>query len=180
MTLEHIWQAYGSQLRRWLQSRVSDADDVDDLLQEVLIRTHQNISDLKDTDKLSPWLFSIARNAVIDLYRQRGRKSGLNESDLWYLTEDPDSLAELSDCILPFIEQLPDQTAGLLKAVDIQGRSQKECAEELGISYSALKSRVQRGRQQLAAVFRDCCLFELDSKGNVIGYERRNRGCKGC
>lgn len=180
LSIETIWAAYGSQLRRWLSGKLSDPDDVEDLLQEILIRSHQGLAALKAGDKLQSWLFRIARNAVIDFYRRRGRQSFPPEIAIWYESEARSAADELSGCILPFIELLPEATAELLKVIDIEGRSQKQYAEELGISYSALKSRVQRGRQKLRSVFDHCCHFELDRNGNVISYQPRLTDCRQC
>jgi len=47
---------------------------------------------------------------------------------------------------------------------------QKQIADKLGISLSGAKSKVQRGREKLKAILFDCCSFENDRRGNVIGY----------
>ncbi|WP_027855927.1 RNA polymerase sigma factor SigZ [Marinobacterium jannaschii] len=178
MNIETIWQQYSSNLRGLLLAKISDPHDVDDLLQEVLIKTHQHIGQLKSREKLKPWLFRIAHNTVIDFYRRRGRQIDLTEDDLWYGEEA--AALNMSDCVLPFIDALPPETAQLLKAIDIEGRSQKLYAAELGISYSTLKSRVQRGRAQLRALFEDCCHLEFDRQGNVLEYVARSGSCKSC
>ena len=82
--------------------------------------------------------------------------------------------------MLPFIDALPSETASLLKAIDIEGRSQKEYAAELGISYSTLKSRVQRGRLKLRELFEQCCHMDLDRQGRVIEYRTRTGQCDNC
>jgi len=173
-----IWQQYSRNLRGLLMAKISDPHDVDDLLQEVMIKTHQSIGSLQSKDKLKPWLFRIANNTVIDFYRKRGREIRVEEDDLWYGEEEV--ALNMSDCVLPFIDALPQETAQLLKAIDIEGRSQKEFAAELGISYSTLKSRVQRGRVQLRALFEDCCHLEFDRQGNVVDYVSRTGSCRDC
>ena len=50
------------------------------------------------------------------------------------------------------------------------GYSQREMAEELGLSYSGAKSRVQRGRVMLKQQLVDCCHFEFDQRGTIIDY----------
>jgi RNA polymerase sigma-70 factor (ECF subfamily) len=45
-----------------------------------------------------------------------------------------------------------------------------------GISLSGMKSRVQRGRQQLRRMFEDCCAIALDARGHVIECEPRGCG----
>ena len=64
---------------------------------------------------------------------------------------------------------------------EIEGMSQVDLAKKLGLSTSGAKSRVQRGRAKIKEMLLDCCEFEFDSRGTVIGYERRERcGCEEC
>jgi RNA polymerase sigma-70 factor (ECF subfamily) len=83
----------------------------------------------------------------------------------------------LSKCIKPFINSLPEIYRDALETVDINGISQKALAKELGISHSAVKSRVQRGREMLAALFQSCCTYDLDSRGNIIDYHANPKCC---
>lgn len=180
LDIESIWQAYRAKLKGFLHSKVSNPDDVDDLLQEILIKIHQHVGTLNTEEKLKPWLFTIARNVIIDFYRQQGRRRDLTEDDLWYESGSILDQHPLSDCIEPIIKGLPSDVAMLLIAVDLEGKSQKKCAQELGISYSALKSRVQRGRVQLRSLFESCCHLELDRHGNVIEYQAKSTFCQRC
>jgi len=178
LNIERIWQEYSSSLKALLKSKISNPDDVDDLLQEVLIKTHEKIGTLKSQDKLKPWLFQLANNTIIDFYRKRRSNEKIEEDDLWNGHNEEAMQQKLSDCILPFINALPSSTARLLQAIDIEGRSQKSYAAETGISYSTLKSRVQRGRTQLRGLFEDCCHLELDRYGNIIDYQGKSECCK--
>ena len=48
-----------------------DADEADDVVQEAFVRAFRALPSLKDLDRFAPWLFTIARNLVIDLSRKR-------------------------------------------------------------------------------------------------------------
>jgi RNA polymerase sigma-70 factor, ECF subfamily len=183
MNIEEIWNDYGNLLRGFLLSRVNNSEDAEDLLQEILIKTHKNMGSLKDPKKLKSWLFQIARNTLIDYYRKPTNTLSL-ESQLSELhAEKPDAQEamhqELSQCIKPFIKNLPEKYGEVLDAIDIQGVSQKELAKELGLSYSAVKSRAQRGRQKLKELFQECCTYKMDVRGNIIEYEAKS-DCCGC
>jgi RNA polymerase sigma-70 factor (ECF subfamily) len=54
--------------------------------------------------------------------------------------------------------------------------SQKDAATMLGISVSGMKSRVQRGRQQLREALEECCSIALDVRGRVLSCEPRAEG----
>lgn len=180
MQVEEVWSDYSASLKAFLHSRVSDPDEVDDLLQEILIRSHEKLDTLESEESLRPWLFQVANNAVIDYYRRKGREPNLSSEDLWYSPDEPGFERDLAQCVEPFIHALPQESAALLRAVDIEGRSQKELATELDISYSTLKSRVQKAREQLLKTFTDCCSFSVDNQGNVMGYDRKSNNCGDC
>jgi len=50
----------------------------------------------------------------------------------------------------------------------------------LGISLSGMKSRVQRGRAQLRALFEECCVIALDARGRPISCEPRGPRTPSC
>jgi RNA polymerase sigma-70 factor (ECF subfamily) len=53
-------------------------------------------------------------------------------------------------------------------------------AEELGLSLSGAKSRVQRARRKLRAALLSCCRFELDRFGNVLDWHPKGSACHYC
>ncbi len=185
MNIEEIWNDYGNLLRGFLLSRVKSSEDAEDLLQEILIKIHTNLGSLKDSKKLKSWLFQIARNTLMDYYRKPSNSLSIESfpelSDLQEESLDAEgaALQELSQCIKPFIKNLPEKYGDVVDAIDIQGASQKELAKELGLSYSALKSRAQRGRQKLKELFQECCTYKMDARGNIMEYENKS-DCCGC
>ena len=189
MNIEQVWASYKASLKAFLHSRVANPDDVDDLLQEILIKVHQHLPELRQQHSVKSWLFQVTNRTIIDFYRQR-RHQEISGDDFWLLAEQEtantestsaeDIKQELSQCIAPFIQALPADTGELLTSIDLEGTSQKRYAEQHGVSYSTLKSRVQKGRTSLKAIFDDCCHFELDQQGNLIGYEEKPNNCRRC
>ena len=163
-----------------MHSRVSNDADVEDLLQEVLIKTHQNLDTVASSEKIKPWLFQLTNNTIIDYYRKKGKVKDVSASDLWYAEDDDVAERALAQCVEPFIRALPKDSADLLFAIDIEGQSQKDYAGKAGIGYSTLKSQVQRGRAKLRALFDDCCTLTLDKHGNVVEYQAKSGGCDSC
>lgn len=174
MNIEQIWKEYQGRLKGYLHLRVSNPADVDDLLQEILIKTHQNLHKVKTETNVKAWLFQITRNSLIDFYRKNSKLNETQVDELFFVTEESDSNpSDLEDCIEPFINALPEEQAKLLKLVDINGNDQKDLAKTLGINYSTLKSRVQKSRAELKKLFEGCCKFELDNRGNIIDYTQK-------
>lgn len=175
MNIEYIWSEYRTALKRFLHSKISNEADVEDLLQEILIKTYNNLNTIKTKNSVKSWLFQIANNTIIDYYRQKDRLQKGNIDDSTLIKEDESIKVNLSSCISPFINALPEEHASLLTAIDINNQSQKQYAESLGVSYSTLKSRVQKSRSLLKQVFDDCCHFKVDKFGNVYDYDSKSK-----
>lgn len=174
--IEQLWQDYRNQLRKFLLARVRNPSDVDDLLQDILIKFYQNLKTVQQPSKLHPWLFQIARNTLIDYYRKaRVDMAAVDINHLPQLDNEPEDYEqtrqELARCIRPFMTQLPDKYRETIDLIDLQGKSQKVLARELGLSHSAVKSRVQRGRRLLGALIQGCCHYPLDARGNPVAGE---------
>lgn len=172
MNIENIWHEYRSSLHAFLTSRLSNPADVEDLLQEILITSHNNLDKINAEESIKPWLFRVAKNALIDFYRKRGHIQGISEEELLQEEEASQVTHDISECLLPFIQELPEENAQLLLDIDIHNESQKEYAKKLDISYSTLKSRVQKSRQMLKGIYDNCCDFDVDLNGKVIDYQR--------
>jgi RNA polymerase sigma-70 factor (ECF subfamily) len=63
-----------------------------------------------------------------------------------------------------------------LTLTELEGLTQKEAAERLGLSLSGMKSRVQRGRLHLRDALEACCHIALDVRGRVVACEPRPDG----
>jgi len=180
MKIEDIWLEYRGALKRFLHAKVSNETDVEDLLQDILIKTYNNLNAVKTQKSVKSWLFQIANNTIIDYYRKKGRAQTATNEELSPFEVSQEGDIDLSNCISPFINSLPEEHASLLTAIDLNNQSQKQYAEQLGLSYSTLKSRVQKSRALLKQVFDDCCHFKIDKIGNVYDYDvkTKNGPCK--
>ncbi|PKG80909.1 RNA polymerase sigma factor SigZ [Colwellia sp. 75C3] len=175
MNIEELWQDYRAALKRFIHAKVSNEADVEDLLQDILIKTYNNLDSVKAQKSVKSWLFQIANNTIIDYYRKNARTQAAIIKALLPVADSQESNVDLSNCISPFINALPDDHASLLTAIDLNNQSQKQYAEQLGISYSTLKSRVQKSRGLLKKVFDDCCHFKIDKIGNVYDYDAKTK-----
>jgi len=180
MNVEELWLEYRTVLKRFLHAKVANEADVEDLLQDILIKTYNNLDSVKKQKNVKSWLFQIANNTIIDYYRKNSRvPRATSEAYLPSCEQATDELAttkvDLSNCISPFINALPEESARLLTAIDINNESQKHYAEKIGVSYSTLKSRVQKSRGLLKQVFDDCCHFKIDNRGNVYDYDKKHK-----
>ncbi|KZN41593.1 RNA polymerase sigma factor SigZ [Pseudoalteromonas luteoviolacea] len=173
MTIEQIWAQYSQALKAFLHTKVTNPEDVEDLLQEVLLKTHLAIESLHKPTSIKAWLFQIAHNTVIDYYRKNGINNNAQQDIAWYNKEERNVKKELTQCIKPFIQELPEQSAFLLEVIELEGKTQKQLADEMNVSYSTLKSQVQKARKELHDVFNACCQYDIDRQGNLIEYHRK-------
>ena len=184
------WDRLAAELRTFVARRIDDPADVDDVVQETLLRMHRNLGDLSDGDAVGAWMTRIARHAIIDRHRDRAARARRHdraaadpavapthavEPDL---PDEPDPAALLSACVVPFVDVLPEPYARALRLTELQGLTQREAAEHEGISVSGMKSRVQRGRALLRDELERCCEIALDARGRVV--EATPRRCDGC
>lgn len=181
--IERIWREFHERLRTFLLARVRDAATADDLLQEVFLKVHRSIDSLRDEQRLAAWLFQITRNALADHHRARHEVSAPeNDSALEALAAEENPAAaeqSLAASLLAMMRDLPAPYREALELTELEGLTQGELAELLGLSLSGAKSRVQRGREKLKALLLDCCHVELDRRGGVAHYETRRSCCQG-
>lgn len=180
---EQIWELLSDRLRSFLRRRVSDEQLAEDLLQETFLRIHKRQGQLDDRQRITAWVFQIARNLVVDHHRSKARTQGdpLPE-EIAAEVEGEGNLNELVRGWLPgMIQQLPNGNREAVELYELRGLSQQEIADRLEISLSGAKSRIQRGREKLGAMLFDCCSFDRDSRGNVIDFEPKDpEACGRC
>ncbi len=180
-TSEKVWQEYHSRLGAFILSRISDKAAADDILQNVFLKMHTGLAFLKDETKLKSWLYQITRNAIIDYFRSQKRTEELPE---WLSQTEPDPSdkmsQELSACLLPMIQRMPENYREAIILSELEGLTQKKVAQVQGLSLSGAKSRVQRGRAQLKKMLAECCAFEFDQHSRLYNYEPKDGNCETC
>ena len=173
-----IWHEFHERLRAFISRRISRSADVEDVLQEVFIRIHRGVGSLHKRERPAPWLFQITRNAIIDHLRAGKNQAGLQQDDFDPPApdegDDRSDALELSRCIEPMIAALPENYREAIQLTDVNGLIQLEAARRSGLTFSGMKSRVQRARSQLKDMLLDCCRVELDRRGGIRDYAVRD------
>ncbi|MFN8488494.1 MAG: RNA polymerase sigma factor SigZ [Caldilineaceae bacterium] len=171
-----VWQAYRTSLYHFVRTRVVEPADAEDIVQDVLVKAYTALATLKDDTKLRPWLYQIARNAIIDFYRQHQPLAALSDAlPVVAATMDESNEVEFAQCLTPLIAQLPPDYRQAIILAELQGLTQQAVATAQGLSLSGAKSRVQRGRKLLKALFLQCCQVELDRRGGIIDCQTQTQ-----
>jgi RNA polymerase sigma-70 factor (ECF subfamily) len=181
-----VWRPFVEGLRRFIAGRVPDAH-APDVLQDTLLRLHEGADSLRDADRAEAWVFSIARRAIADHYRQEERRpvdvvAGAADD----VTGDPDptrdNLAEYGgehdvheevlSWLRPMAEALPETYRRPLVMADFEGHTHRAVADELGLSRSGATSRIRRARAKLKERLERCCAVEFGPEGRAVAFHR--------
>ncbi|MBI5171218.1 MAG: sigma-70 family RNA polymerase sigma factor [Candidatus Eisenbacteria bacterium] len=162
-----------SRLRDFIRSRVPEAADAEDILQEVFRELVEANRMLVPIEHVTGWLFRVARNRITDLFRRNrperlsGPASPRDDADATSLEDllpsaaaGPEALFArrvLLEELEEAIEELPPEQRDVFVGHEIEGRSFKEMAESSGVSVNTLLSRkryaVLRLRERLRDVY---------------------------
>ncbi len=178
--METIWKDHHDQLLQFINRRVKNKEESEDILQDVFVKILSKIDTLKDSSKLQSWIYQMTRNAIADYFRKKNNLSALEDQEEKTDEEEQNAMKEATGWIGFYVNSLPENYREALVMYEIKGLSQKEIADQLGISYVNARSRIQRGRQLLKKNLTDCCVFNVDAYGNIIEYNPKPRDCNRC
>src|SRR5437016_2246364 len=164
-----------SRLRNFIRRRVPDPRDAEDILQDVFYELVEANRLLMPIEHVTGWLFRVARNRIIDLFR---KKRPENFSDVAVAHEDeqgellsledllpsvdasPEALyarSVLLDELELAVEELPEEQRQVFIAHELEGQSFKQMAAETGVNVNTLLSRkryaVRHLRQRLQDIY---------------------------
>jgi RNA polymerase sigma factor (sigma-70 family) len=162
-------------LRNFIRSRVPDRADAEDILQEVFYELIAAYRLIKPVEEVSAWLFRVARNRIIDLFRKKKPESFSSsiveaedgdEVALEDLLPSADAGPEaayarslLLDALEEALEELPPEQSEVFIAHEWMGVSFQDLARETGVSVNTLLSRkryaVLHLRRRLRAIYND-------------------------
>jgi RNA polymerase sigma factor (sigma-70 family) len=147
-----------SRLRNFIRRRVADRDDAEDVLQDVFYELVEAYRLMKPVEQVTAWLFRVARNRIIDLFRKKSREALRNQPPavaddgetlpLEELLPSPDAGPDaayarsvLLDELDAAVDELPDEQREVFVAHELMGYSFKEIAAQTGVSVNTLLSR---------------------------------------
>lgn len=162
-------------LRNFIRKRVADPSDVDDILQDVFYKLVEANRLLMPINHVTGWLFRVARNRIIDLFRKTKTErfgesvAGEDEDDVLHfedLLPSPDAGPDaqyarkvLLEELELAIDELPAEQRDVFVTHELEGRSFEQIAAETGVSINTLLSRkryaVLRLRRRLQNIYEE-------------------------
>jgi RNA polymerase sigma factor (sigma-70 family) len=158
-------------LRSFIRKHVTDTSEAEDILQDVFYELLETYRLMKPVEHVTAWLFRVARNRMIDLFRKKKPSSLSNPASA---EEDGDTLEDLLpsadagpealyarnlllDALDEALEELPKAQREVFIAHELMGQSFKEISAETGLSVNTLLSRkhyaVMHLRQSLQSIY---------------------------
>src|SRR5687767_12667180 len=147
-------------LLSFIRNRVSTVEEAEDILQDVFYQFVAGFESIESLDRVTSWLFSVARNKIIDRYRrdaarpQRadlGISSGMEEDvpltlqdilpDLGNTPEDSLLRDVIWDAIMEALDDLPSEQREIFIQNEMEEKSFREISESSGVSINTLLSR---------------------------------------
>jgi RNA polymerase sigma factor (sigma-70 family) len=158
-------------LRSFIRKHIADRNEAEDILQDVFYELIETYRMMKPVEHVTAWLFRVARNRMVDLFRRK-KPNSLNtpasaETDadtLEDLLPSSDAGPEaayarnlLLDALEEALEELPAAQREVFVAHELMGQSFKDISAETGLSINTLLSRkryaVLHLRQRLRSIY---------------------------
>lgn len=147
---KELWSKYQKSIYRYFRREFSN-EVAEDLCQQTYLKLWEYIETLhsKNIFQQRAWLFTVAKNVRNDYFRY---KSSHKQNFIWQELSEGDKLTEpdfeISLLIQKAMEELSKEDRELLGMA--QYLTSKEMGEVLGISASAVRSRIQKAKQRLS------------------------------
>jgi RNA polymerase sigma-70 factor (ECF subfamily) len=165
METQKIWNNFNDELYFFILKKVKNKDVANDIFQNTFLKIHKNLLKLEQEEKAKAWIFQIARNEIINHFN----KESLYVEKMAVNKEIPLEKYEHICCFDKFINDLPEIYRQVIELMYVKGLKQKDAAKELGISLENVKVRIKRAKGILKKNFSECCKYEFDKNGKLIG-----------
>ena len=157
-------------------------DDAEDLTQEIFLKVFKSLDKFNQSADFSTWLSSVARNFCIDHYRASKREKEVLVEDLVAFDLAPASTGSSPHRALEDrdrrsflrrgLEALPEKLREAVVLRDLQGLTYQEMADRLGLPEGTVKSRINRGREELSRLLLRAQQAERGRSGGRIPARR--------
>jgi RNA polymerase sigma-70 factor, ECF subfamily len=167
------WSQHERELHAWLIRRLGDANDAEDVLQDVFLKALDRKHQFCEMANARAWLFAVTRNALVDRLRLRKDQVELPE-DLAAPHMEPVPVDTLAECLPRALAELSPEDREALTLCDLEGLNQDAYAQLKGLTLPGAKSRIQRARRRLREHLATACQVRLDESGRVCCFVPRS------
>lgn len=147
----------------FLVNRLGNVAEAEDVLQEFCVRVMKRKDQLRETDKLTAWLYAVLRSTLNDHYRKIGRDRRLSaafeseQKSAAFSEDGTEEFIHVCRCVIGLVPTMRRDQSDLIRRVDIEDEDRQTVADDLGISVGALGVRLHRARAALRDSLLDHC-----------------------
>ena len=144
-----LYHKYRERIYRYFFSRVGDQSDAEELTSQTFLAVLEKLPGYHHKGKFTAWLFSIARNKVMDYFREQSKTRNSSNQDYIAVMYDPHIIENLvakqrAEELANLIRLLPPDRKEVLRLRFVVGLTYREIAEILGRKTAAVKKTVYR------------------------------------
>jgi RNA polymerase sigma factor (sigma-70 family) len=164
--LEQTYKEERQNLLGFIKSKINDAEEAEDLLQDVFYQAARNMDATEPIDNLLGWLYTVARNKIIDWYRRKSKTVSMDGADettsLEALIRDSGIDIEtqfirnmVAEALIESVEELPENQREVFIMQAIEGHTFREISELTNTSINTLIARKRYALQFLRKRLKD-------------------------
>ncbi|MEM0517358.1 sigma-70 family RNA polymerase sigma factor [Aequorivita flava] len=165
METEKIWREFHEELYFFILKKVKNETSTSDIFQNTFLKVHKNLKQIQEEEKVKAWVFQIARNEIANYFKNESKYVAPVKERETIFSDKKDDYC----CFDKFINDLPTIYKESVELVYIKGKKQDEAAKILAISLANLKARIRRSKDILKEKFSQCCKYEFDKNGDLVG-----------
>jgi RNA polymerase sigma-70 factor (ECF subfamily) len=189
---KQIYKTFRPRIARYLMRLGCQQDRVEDLVQDTFVKVSRGLKHFRGQSKLSIWIYRIATNTAFDWLRSPSSQREAQEPPFGCsVTHDEQNdqrsstmgevpsvetvliREEMNDCILEFVNNLPENYRTVLLLSEREGFKNREIAEILRVTLDTVKIRLHRGRRKLKQSLEGGCDFYRDEHDELACDRKR-------
>jgi RNA polymerase sigma-70 factor (ECF subfamily) len=139
-------------VRRWARRFADDADNADDIAQEVLIGLPARVRRYDGRSKFTTWLFSVTRNVALTQRRREERRHRLVADRPAEMSSDTPPATDderLTALVLSYFDALPPKQRLIFELCDLRGLRPSDVARELRMEQSTVRAHLFKARRAI-------------------------------
>lgn len=178
-----LYSEYYPKIVGFLGRLVGEAE-AEDVAQEVFMKINRSLDSFRGESRISTWIYRIATNTAMDHFRKpsirqtsQQEHSAADDGVLSYEDAAPlhDTLLirkDMNKCIRGLVNGLPENYRAVLVLADLEGFTNAEIVDVLGLSLDTVKIRLHRARLQLKKAMDQACDLYRDAR-NELSCDRK-------
>ena len=151
-----LYARYGGAVFTVAMSILRNRESAADATQQTFVKAWRNAGKFDTDREFAPWVYAIARRTAIDVLRSEKRRETVTISGEIEVIELPAGIEGAWEAfeVRQAVDQLPAEERIVIRLTHLEGFTQSQAAEELGVAVGTIKSRSHRAHRRLASLLK--------------------------